>query len=165
MKISLLLVIQIQACLQTSMAGGSVINGSWGGGITYVSANDATPGSLIFSFNDGPVSAVGGFINYFPDSADDLSITALDAGMNVLETFNITALADILTPSGFNDGAFRGIDRGIDDIAFFELTGSFPVLDDLTFTRDRAIVPEPSSLVMLTLVLAGVSFVGRKKLS
>jgi len=121
-------------------------NGTWGGDMTYISANDARPGSLLFSFNDSPVSAVGGFMNQ-ATGGSDLSITAYDSEMNVLETYNITELADIVTPGGFNDGAFRGIDRGVNDISFFEVRGYVPVLDDLTFSRTADAAPVENGLI------------------
>jgi hypothetical protein len=137
------------------------MNGFWGGGMTYVGANDAAPGSLIFSFNDGPVSAVGGFMNHVPEQGTDLIITALDAGMNVLETYNITALANIVTPEGFNDGAFRGIQRGVSDISLFEVTGFVPVLDDLTFSR--TVVPVPPAVWFFGSGLLGLIGLARRK--
>lgn len=139
-------------------------NGSWGNGMTFVAANSARPGDLIFSFNDGPISAVGGFMNYAPSFSGDLEITALDLAMNVLESYNITSLADIVTPGGFNDGAFRGIDRGgLNDISHFVVSGYVPVVDDLTFARSSATVPEPGTLALLGLGLAGMGMTRRKK--
>lgn len=109
-------------------------NGTWGDPKTYVSLNGSDD-VITFSFNNGPVSAVGGFINYARGFNSDLVITALDAGMNVLESYNISQLADIITPSGFNQGAFRGISRPTADISYFQLSaGEANALDDLTFT-------------------------------
>lgn len=118
--------------LTTNFDGwGLVDNGSWGTPQTYISSQSETV--LRFSFNDGPVAAVGGFMNHAPGTAH-LIITALDAGLNVLETYDITILADIVTPDGYNEGAFRGIVRPSADISFFDVTGRSPVLDDLTFS-------------------------------
>ena len=119
-------------------------NGAWGNGMTYI-ANDAPHTSLLFSFNDGPVSAVSAFMNHAP-GFDDLVISVYDAGMNLLESYNVTALADIVTPNGANAGGTRGINRGVNDIKYFEVTSIYPVLDDLTFTR----VPEPGSLLLVS---------------
>ncbi len=148
--------------LYTNFNGwGLVSNGTWGQGMTYISANDARPGSLIFHFNDGPVSAVGGFMNHAPDFDTDLIISVLDEFMNVLEEYNITELADIVTPNGLNEGGFRGIDRGGNqDIHYFVVYGYVPVLDDFTFSRS---VPEPGTLALLGLGLFGLGFAKRRK--
>lgn len=138
-------------------------NGSWGGGMTYISADDARPGSLLFLFNDGPVSAVGGFINHVPGLGTDLFISVLNAAMVVLESYNVTSLANIVTPNGVNAGGFRGIDRGVNDIHYFEVTGYVPVLDNLTFTRGDASVSAPATLALFGLGLAGLGWSRRKK--
>ena len=149
--------------LYTNFNGwGLLDNGTWGGGMTYISANDARPGDLIFHFNDGPVSAVGGFMNYAPEVLGDLTISVLDEFMVELESYNITALADIVTPGGFNEGAFRGIDRGVDDIHYFVINGFVPVLDDFTFTRSAS-VPEPGTLALLGIGLLGMGAAIRRK--
>ena len=106
-------------------------NGSWGSPQTFLGANDARPGSIRVSFNDGPVSAVGGFMNHAPCDSATMVISVYDSGMNLLETYDITA--DAVTPGGFNDGVFRGISRPSADIAYFEIFGGVPVLDDVTF--------------------------------
>lgn len=107
-------------------------NGNWGAPQTYISANDARPGMIRVAFNDGPVSAVGGFMNHAPCESATLIISAYDAGMNLLESYDITA--DAVTPGGFNAGVFRGISRPSADIAYFTIFGGVPVLDDVTFT-------------------------------
>lgn len=106
-------------------------NGSWDDTMTYAGANDARPGTMRVAFNDGPVSAVGGFINHAPCDSPTLVISAYDAGMVLLETYDITA--DAVTPGGLNAGVFRGISRPVADIAYFEIAGGVPVLDDITF--------------------------------
>ena len=58
----------------------------------------------------------------------------------------------------FNDGAFRGIDRGgVADIAYFSLDGSSPVLDDLTFTRSAKAELEPEPEPVPTLGWQGIA--------
>ncbi|MGA9573594.1 MAG: DUF11 domain-containing protein [Lysobacterales bacterium] len=109
-------------------------NGTWGSPLTYIASNNG-PGTLRVAFNDGPMAAVGGFMNYaLSCGSTTMLINAYDASMNLLETYDITA--DAVTPGGFNAGVFRGISRASADIAYFEIVGAFPVLDDLTFTAD-----------------------------
>jgi hypothetical protein len=49
--------------------------------------------------------------------------------------------------SGSNDGAFRGIQRAQADIEYFEYSGQYAVMDDLTVT-DASSVPEPGSILL-----------------
>jgi hypothetical protein len=150
-------------------------NGDWESPMTYVS-QDENGGTMIFAFMDGPVSAVGGFMSYWgADLQGGLVITALNAGMAVLETYDIVADAPIVTPA-VNGGAFRGIDRGgVADIAYFQVTGAYPVLDDLTFTSSAnpaapatPATPIPAlsqwALIMLSMLLGLMVFANRKRL-
>jgi hypothetical protein len=124
-------------------------NGNWGNGMTYISANDARPGPLTFHFISGPVAEVGAFMNYYPDDASDLIIRVYDASSNLLEEYNITTDADIVTPGGSNAGGFRGISRATADISYFEIDGYVPVVDDLTFSP-VATTPTPTSIPTLS---------------
>ena len=113
-------------------------NGDWDAPMTYVSSNlDGGPG-LRFAFNDGPVSEVGAFMNYYPDDGAPLVIVARDAGNAILESYDVSALADISTPSGSNAGAFRGISRPTADIAYFEVVRENPTVDELTYSSAAA---------------------------
>ncbi len=71
-------------------------------------------GLLRFDFLGGPVSGVGVFMNYAPNFGNDVSITALDAGNNVLGQVDVEAFAPI-TGSTFQ---FRGFQDATADIAF-----------------------------------------------
>jgi hypothetical protein len=147
-------------------------NGNWVSPMTYISANDARPGSILVSFNDGPVSAVGGFMNHALgcNSGSPFVINVYDSGMNLLESHDITA--DAVTPSGTNEGIFRGISRPSAEIAYFEVLGYVPVLDDLTIggatvAPAAPAVPVPTlnyiSLAILILLLGSVGlFVSRR---
>src|SRR5205823_5755226 len=140
--------------------GGSVIgnssyglgtNGSWNSGRNGYTGLNAPTGTMTYAFQSGPVSGVGGFLNYAPGTGGDVIILALDASNNVLESYDISILAPIITPDGTNAGAFRGILRVSPDIAAFQITNSFVVLDNLEFTSTTtaAPVPEPTSLLLL----------------
>ncbi len=126
-------------------------NGSWNSTVDPnfrgVNLPVSTALAMEFVFNTGPVRGVGAFMNYTPGYGPVL-LEAFDAGGILLETYDLVAAAPINTgPTSVNDGAFRGILRATPDITSFRLTGPWPVLDDLTFTR----VPEPASLAMLSL--------------
>ncbi|MBT1074882.1 PEP-CTERM sorting domain-containing protein [Geobacter grbiciae] len=156
--------------LYTNFNGwGFMYNGNWGDGKTYISAFTSTTAadSMIIHFLDGPVSGVGGFMNY-AIGAGDLWISALDSSLNVLETYDVTTLADIITPYSVNAGAFRGIQRTSADISYFVINGLAPGLDDLTFipkqdpNPDPDPVPEPSTLLLLGAGLGGLAIWRRR---
>jgi hypothetical protein len=132
-------------------------NGSWqpSKGPFTGSNFGANPGSMTYTFNSGPVSGVGGFVNYDP-TVPPLVIEALGAGGVVLESYNINALAPISTPGQVNAGAFRGILRPTADVVAFRVSNGDVVLDDLTFTRVAAI-PEPSTLALMGVGAAGLA--------
>lgn len=152
---------------------GLVVNGEWSSPQTYVSTEirDTTEG-ILFSFNDGPVSEVGAFMNYIVglQPNQDLVITALDSNMNILESYNITNTADISTPGGTNQGAFRGIVRPTADIAYFQVAGEGPVVDDLTFSwsgnnpQGGAKAVPTMSTYGLALTFLGLLFVASRRL-
>jgi len=133
-------------------------NGSWDSGRNgYIGLNNTSaPGEWTqFVFHGGPVSSVGGFVNYCIlgdagqcDPAQEFIIQALGLGDVVLETYNISLLSPILTPGALNDGTFFGISRASADIYTFRLYNAVHVLDDLTFTRSNA-VPAPAALLLL----------------
>ena len=124
-------------------------NGEWGGDKTY-SGLDSALGTMTYKFNFGTVSEVGGFMNYAPLDPQllDVTIAAIDTNGNVLESYILPLVAPIATPGGFNSGAFRGIRRRSADIAGFQVSNGYVVLDDLTFGSSSP-VPEPSTLVLL----------------
>jgi hypothetical protein len=102
---------------------------------------------LTFTFNNGPVSGVGAFMNYSPGSGPPPAITALSSIGTVLESYDLEAVAPIVTPGATNGGMFRGIVRWTADIGGFRVSNSFLVLDDLRFTRA---VSEPATLLLIS---------------
>ena len=86
-------------------------------------------------------------------------IEALGISGNILESYNIEALAPISTPGGLNAGAFRGISRAQGDIYGFRLSNRITVVDDLTFVKA---VPEPSIIGLFATGLFGLGFARRK---
>jgi len=128
---------------------GMADNGQWVDR-TYVGLNSHDD-IMVFAFNDAPVATVGGQIGYARGCCGDvpLFITALDANMAVLESYNLSELADIVTPDAENGSAFRGIARAVADIAFFQISGGEAnAIDDLTLAYGPTPVPLPGSLAM-----------------
>jgi hypothetical protein len=132
----------------TSYGFGS--NGSWNTARNGYAGLNIPSGTITFTFNGGDVSGVGGFINYSPGSGGTPTITALGDFNNVLGTYDLATLAPISTPGGLNAGAFRGITQPTANIRKFQISGSYIVLDNLTFTRPSATAtPEPGSIALL----------------
>ncbi len=120
-------------------------NGTWDR--TGLLNNASKIGTATIRFNDGPVFGVGGFVNYAPGFGNNYLIEALGAGDVVLESYDIVVLAQIITPNGRNEGAFRGILRNSPDIFAYRVSFNFNVMDDLAFSR----VPAPGALATLGL--------------
>lgn len=133
-------------------------NGRWDAGKTPYALINSFTDSATIRFLDGPVSAVGAFVNYavVPSLGvgDDATIEVLGAGDAVLGSYNLATVAPISTPGGVNAGAFRGIARPTADILAFRIKNDAMVLDDLRFTSVTASpVPEPNSLLLFLPVL------------
>ena len=151
----------ISYSFNASGPNGNVGNGVWDtgrGGFSGV--NVAFDSSMTYTFNAGPVSAVGGFINYIPGvlfpGISDATITALGLGGVVLQTYDLNTLAPINTPGGVDAGAFRGIVDATADIYAFRVANRAIALDDLTFSRATpGAVPEPSSAILVGMGLLG----------
>ena len=116
------------------------------------SGDNPTDRFLNFSFNTGPVSSVGGFINYctgpFTGCANtDVTITAIASDGSILESYNLLVDAPVAP-----EGEFRGIVRPSNDIAAFRISssGTFFALDDLAFNEiNQTPVPSANELFPL----------------
>ena len=141
-------------------------NGNWtsvAGTFAWVDGgpSGASGSTMTFTFLSGPVSFVGGVMNYIPQvnlpfvNSSLFSIKALDAQGSILEQYSLEDAAPIRTPNSNNVGAFRGIQRGTADIYAFEIQGA-GVIRNLQF---RSPIPEASTsslfaLGLLSLILA-----------
>ncbi|NUM34204.1 MAG: PEP-CTERM sorting domain-containing protein [Candidatus Brocadiae bacterium] len=128
-------------------------NGVWNTSAEGYTALNNSTGSIRYTFNQD-VSSVGAFMNYLPDSNNHVTVTAYNRSGQVIETYDINNLAPISTFRGTNQGAFRGIQRTMADIAMFEVSNSYVVLDHLSYGI-TTYTPEPSSLFMALAGMAG----------
>lgn len=130
-------------------------NGNWSG-LSMASTDSASSLSMSFEFSS-PVTAVGGLINYVPgiSSATAPEIAVYGSSHNFLESFNPSFSTGGVPNSGF----FYGFSEQT-PIAYFELSGSFIGITDLTVS---SAVPEPSTWAMLLLGFAGLGFAGYRR--
>lgn len=155
-------------------------NGNWRGQSFLFSNGDGDGGrlsTLRLTFDNGPVSFAGGFLNYVLTSDTNpyydssvFAIRALGADGAVLEEHVLEATAPIRTPvviendvvtHGLNDGAFRGIGRASADIYAFEIRGG-GVLRDLQFS-DAVAAPVPEPAAPLLFAMGGLlAWAGRR---
>jgi hypothetical protein len=128
-------------------------NGYWRGpaytspGLYFTSYTGS--GAMIFRFKDGPVRAVGAFVNYDPSMSPHPTITVLGRSGQPLESYDLASAAPISTPSAENQGGFRGIVRSQADIYGFSYGQGNLVLTDLTFTKSARKSPVPSLPLLL----------------
>jgi len=137
-------------------------NGSWSS-FSWVATNNGS-GSITFNLG-GSFGLVGAFLNYAPNNGSDATIEALAAnGTTVLESYDLVTLAPISTPGGVNAGAFRGISRVTNDIAFLRLSGDF-ILTHTLEIGSAAGVPEPGTFGLAAMALLSVVLVRRRRLN
>ena len=127
------------------------VNGSEDGGYSS---------KMTFTFLSGPVSFVGGLINYSPGEegyydAKAVSINALGKNGNVLEAYSLEGIAPIRTPGQGNVGDFRGIARATADIYAFQIQGA-SVVRTISFSSSPSPVPEASAELLAVFGLATV---------
>ena len=130
-------------------------NGSFGNPATYIGVDSGT-GYAQIMFSSAQTQFYG-FWNYAPGIGSNATLSTLDIGGNVLQSFDLTVLAPISTPNGFNQFAFRGID-GNDQFHGVRFGGNYMLL---AATADGGAVggavPEPASWAML---IAGFGLTG-----
>lgn len=106
-----------------------------------------------------PTNAIGGFLNYLPGDSTPTTIAVYDAGMNLIESFNLT----FLTGGGNDTGQFYGFLESTPDISFFTLTDNYVAITTLTIGGGAPAVPEPSSILLFGTGLLGAAGALRRK--
>lgn len=132
-------------------------NGRFGGDAVYIGVDSGTGYAQLL----GTVGydQMGFYFNYAPGIGSDATISTLDAGGSVIDSFNLVDLAPISTPNGFNQFAFRGV--AYDDgtkIYGMRFGGNYILL---TGTEDGSVggeIPEPATLAMWSIL--GLCFGG-----
>jgi hypothetical protein len=113
--------------------------------------------------NGGPVSELGFYMNYSPDSGDDPTIWALDALGNPFASFDLATLAPISTPGGFNEFEFRGISSDSADIYGLRFGGSYILVTGTANGEVIGGVPEPATWAMFLLGFGAIGFTMRRR--
>ena len=136
-------------------------NGNFGNPATYIGIDSGT-GYATIMFSSLQTQFYG-FWNYAPDNGDNATISTVDSQGNVLESFDLTVLAPISTPNGYNQFAFRGID-GTDQFSGIRFGGDYLLLAATAEGRATAGVPEPATWAMMIIGFgAAGSMIRRRK--
>lgn len=129
-------------------------NGHWNN-FNHVGLNATTDSYMTMTF-DTPVSSVLAFLNYAPGYGTAY-MAAYDASNHLIERHNLS----ISTPGASNAGEDWGFSQSSAIIKSFVIGDAYIVAANLR--TDSTSVPEPASLALLALGLAGLGAMRRKK--
>lgn len=140
-------------------------NGSFGGDAVYAGVDSGT-GYAQFAF-DTPQTEFGAYFNYAPGVGDAPVISVLSMG-NVIASFDLSALAPISTPGGYNQFAFRGIRLSAGEGSFdtFRFGGSYILAAATADGKPQdptGELPEPMTLGLMGLGLGGLYLTRRRR--
>ena len=114
-------------------------------------------GDLSFSGTVNVTCVKNALYNLHPDPK-----CGSDGNLLLAGTLSPTGVLTLANPSGFNGpGSYLGGNTFVIDITYGDSTPASPDIEDWTFTRTS--VPEPTTLALLGLGLAGVGFMRRRK--
>lgn len=119
-------------------------NGFWDGSFSMTGLN-AADGYMDFTFLNGSVAGVGGFLNYAPETLGEMEITALDGDDKELESHKLT----FITGGGPNSGANFYIIRDKAEIRTLRLAKAFVGITNFTYD-----LPVPGPLPLLGVAAA-----------
>lgn len=139
---------------------GLAANGSFGGDAVYAGL-DGAQGFIRFTLN-APVASFGLYVNYAPGFGDAPVIAALDQANNVIESYDLAALAPVSTPGGFNEFQFRGISLASKSIYTLQLSGSYIIAAGAANGQTPP-VPEPETYALVLGGLGVVAFAARRR--
>lgn len=142
---------------------GLTSNGSFGGNATYIGVDSGTGyDTLTFA---APISQFGGYWNYSPLSPGDApTISAYDSSNNLLASFDLSVLAPIVTPGGFNQFEFRGIFDTVAEISSIRFGGQYLLLAGTADgSTPPTATPVPAALPLFVSGLAGLGWLARRK--
>ena len=127
-------------------------NGSFGGPAVYIGVDSGTGYDQLQLAS--PVSQIGFYFNYAPGFGSDATISTLDKNYNVVDSYDLTTLAPISTPGGFNQFEFRGIISTATDIYGLQFGGNYILVAGSP--TGAATVPEPATWAVMLVGFGGL---------
>lgn len=146
-------------------------NGGFGAGAVFAGL-DGWSGHMDFTLTGGPVSEFGAYVNYAIGGAGEGEevggnpfIAALGADGSVLETWDLSVLAPVSTPGGFNQFTFRGISRDSADIYGLRFGNAYIIAAGTASGALPTVtpVPEPSTYALMLIGLGAVVLATRQR--